>query len=240
MAPERDGDAREALRSTIVEAASRLLADRGAHAVTTRAVAELAGVQAPAIYRLFGDKSGLIDAVAEHVMQSYVADKTAWVTASGEGPVEELRVAWQGHVQFGLTNADLYALLNTPGRVSRSPATAAGIEVLRTRIRRIAAAGLLRVDVDRAVDMVHAAGAGAVLTLLGMPEAERDLGLADAMFDVVADGILAASRSADDATVPTAANTFMAVLPDLPGLTDAERALMAEWVTRALTRMRPA
>ncbi|WP_338419811.1 TetR family transcriptional regulator [Streptomyces klenkii] len=33
--------------------------------MTTRAVAAAAGVQAPAIYRLFGDKDGLLEAVAE-------------------------------------------------------------------------------------------------------------------------------------------------------------------------------
>jgi AcrR family transcriptional regulator len=36
----------------------------GRRAVTTRAVAAGAGVQAPTIYRLFGDKDGLLDALA--------------------------------------------------------------------------------------------------------------------------------------------------------------------------------
>jgi AcrR family transcriptional regulator len=43
--------------------------------VTTRAVAEAAGVQAPTIYRLFGDENGLLDAVAEHGFASYLEDK---------------------------------------------------------------------------------------------------------------------------------------------------------------------
>src|SRR5919112_1529784 len=183
-----DVAARQDVRSSIVDAASRLLRDEGAQAVTTRAVAQAAGVQAPTIYRLFGDKDGLIDAVAEHVMATYVAD---------------MRSAWQMHVEFGLANAQLYALLNTPDRASRSPATTAGLDVLRKRVRRIAAAGLLRVDEQRALDMIHAPGTGTILALLGRPAHERDLDLPEAMFDVLAAGILAARPATDDSSVGT-------------------------------------
>ena len=53
------------VRDRIVDAASALLASGGPSAVTTRAVAADAGVQAPTIYRQFGDKDGLLQAVAE-------------------------------------------------------------------------------------------------------------------------------------------------------------------------------
>ncbi|WP_328341958.1 helix-turn-helix domain-containing protein [Micromonospora sp. NBC_00421] len=43
----------------------RLVTWGGARAVTTRGVAERARVRAPTIYRLFGDKDGLVEAVAE-------------------------------------------------------------------------------------------------------------------------------------------------------------------------------
>jgi AcrR family transcriptional regulator len=230
---------RDDVRSSIVEAAARLLRDDGAQAVTTRAVAQAAGVQAPTIYRLFGDKDGLIEAVAEHVMATYVAQKSD-VAARAEGdPVADLRAAWRTHIGFGLANAELFALLNTPDRAARSPATAAGIDVLRARVRRIAAAGLLRVDEQRALDMIHAAGTGTVLALLGKPAQQRDLDLSEAMFDVVATGILAAEPATDDASVTTVAVTFLTVLAELPALTDAERAVMAEWVARSLAHLRP-
>lgn len=225
------------VRSSIVEAASRLLKAEGAQAVTTRAVAQEAGVQAPTIYRLFGDKDGLIDAVAEHVMALYVSGKVAAVRTDND-PVADFRDAWREHVEFGLANAELYALLNTPGRGSRSPATAAGIEVLRTRVRRIAGAGLLRVDEQRAVDMVHAAGTGTVLALLQSSPEERDPGLPDAMFDAVAAALLASAPVTPDPTVSTVTVLFLTVLPDLPGLTDAERTLMAEWAARSLAELR--
>ncbi|MCO8275865.1 TetR/AcrR family transcriptional regulator [Actinoplanes sp. TRM 88003] len=223
-------------RSKIVEAATRLLQEQGIRAVTTRAVSETAGVQAPTIYRQFGDKDGLLDAVAEHVMATYVAAKTR--TADTDDPVADLRAAWQAHIDFGLANPSLYALLSNPERAAHSPATTNGIKVLESRVRRLAAAGLLRVDEPRAVSMIHAAGSGAVLALLGQPSNARDPGLADAMFDAVTSAILTTTPPVRDPGPTTAAVTFGTVLPDLPALTDAERTLMAEWLTRSLTHLR--
>ncbi|HLR84941.1 MAG TPA: helix-turn-helix domain-containing protein, partial [Nocardioidaceae bacterium] len=56
MAPSSTVPAgRDQTRQRVIEAAIELLARDGRDAVTTRAVADAAGVQAPAIYRLFGD-----------------------------------------------------------------------------------------------------------------------------------------------------------------------------------------
>jgi AcrR family transcriptional regulator len=226
--------ARDDVRSVIVEAATRLLRDEGARAVTTRAVAQAAGVQAPTIYRLFGDKDGLIDAVAEHAMATYVAAKAA--VGTDADPVADLRSGWRMQVDFALVNPELYALLSAPGRGDDSPATAAGLEVLRARVRRLAAAGLLRVDEERALAMIRAAGTGTIHVLLDTPVADRYPGLSDAMFDAVAAGILATP----DPTPGTVAVTFATVVPDLPALTGAERALMTEWLTRSLEHLRGA
>ena len=59
-------------RERIVEAAAALLAQGGREAVSTRAVSAAAGVQAPTIYRIFGDKQGLLDAVASRGFAEYV------------------------------------------------------------------------------------------------------------------------------------------------------------------------
>ena len=187
---------RDDVRSSIVVAAAGLLRDEGAQAVTTRAVAQAAGVQAPTIYRLFGDKDGLIAAVAEHAMESYVADTAA--AAPAEDPVSDLRAAWRRHVEFGVANAELTVLLMTSGRGSPSPATSAGIEVLRTRVRRIAEAGLLRVTEQRAVEMIDAAGTGTVLALIGTAAGRRDPSLSEVMFDAVAGAILATAPATPD------------------------------------------
>ncbi|WCN78605.1 TetR/AcrR family transcriptional regulator [Micromonospora sp. LH3U1] len=238
MSATQDTASRDHVRLGIVAAASQLLREKGANAVTTRAVAQAAGVQAPTIYRLFGDKDGLIEAVAEHVMATYVSAKAVAVEAAEGDPVADLRSGWRVHVEFGLANPELYALMGTRGRGGPSPATAAGIEVLRTRVRRVAAAGLLRVDEQRAVMMIHAAGNGTVLALLATSAEQRDPGLSNAMLDAVLSGILVTAPVTPDTTVNAVAVTFATVVPDLPGLTATERALMTEWLNRSLTSPR--
>lgn len=234
MVDSQDSVSRQDPRSSILAAAARLLRERGAEAVTTRAVAQEAGAQAPTIYRLFGDKDGLIDAVAEELMASYVATKTQTALTEEADPVADLRSGWDAHVGFGLANPELYALL-AQLRKRPSPATNAGIEVLRSRVHRLAAAGRLKVAEQRALMMIHAAGNGAVLALLGLPEQQRDPGLSDAMFEAVSTAILTAAPAIPDTSAAAVAITFATMIPALPGLSDAERALMAEWLTRSTT-----
>ncbi len=217
-------------RAGIVVAAARLLREGGARAVTTRAVAQEAGVPPPTIFRIFGDKDGLLEAVAEHVMADYVADKATRAADENGDPVADLRAAWHTHIAFGLANPDVFLRLLQPG------STATGIDVLQARVARVAAAGLLKVSEARAVDMIHAAGSGAVLALLSRGE-RGDTGLADALLDATLGHILT-SVPAPPASDPIAiAVAFRAALPKFPTLSDAERALLTEWLTRAVAEL---
>ena len=230
-------DTRGDTRARIVDAAARLLREGGAAAVTTRGVADAAGVQAPAIYRLFGDKDGLLDAVAEHVLATYVSAKSATVDALVEGsdPVDDLRSGWNTQLEFGLANPVLATLLADPVRAQRSPAARAGMEVLARRVHRIARAGRLCVSEARAVALVHAAGTGAVLTLLATPPAERDLAVADDLFDAVLDRILLETPGpapTADRTAPVVA--LRALAPELAVLSPGERRLLVEWLDRVV------
>lgn len=227
---------RTGARDHIVRAAARVLADNGMSGLTTRAVAEAAGVQAPAIYRLFGDKDGLLDAVAEHVMATYVAAKAGAVSEAARSagdPVEDLRAGWRSHIEFGLVNPDLFVLLHAGGRRAPSPAVLAGLDVLRTRVGRLAGAGLLRVGEARALDMIHAAGTGTVLALLQQQPPGHDTALADAMFEAIASAVLSSRPLLQDPGPEAAAVTLAAHVPRLPRLSDAERALLAEWLDRS-------
>ena len=168
-------------RSAIIDAAARLLREQGAAALTTRAVAEAAGVQPPTLYRLFGDKDGLIDAVAEHVMATYVAAKSEPIDPD---PVTDLRAAWRMHDDYGLATHELYTLLNRRGpqlagdrrgdRGAPRPCPAAG-DGGRAQSERGARPGA---DPRRQ-------GSGTVLALLSTPPEQRDPGLADAMLEAV-------------------------------------------------------
>lgn len=65
------------VRARVLEAASKLIAEGGIAALTTRAVAAAASVQAPTLYRLFGEKRGLLNAVAEHGLAAFVTSKSS-------------------------------------------------------------------------------------------------------------------------------------------------------------------
>jgi AcrR family transcriptional regulator len=233
------------LRTRIVDGAAQLLRQHGPAAVTTRGVAEAAGVQPPAIYRLFGDKDGLLDAVAEHVMTRYVAEKAAHVesaTAEDVDPVEDLRAGWDRQIDFGVGNPTLFRLLSDPDRVRPSPAAQSGRRVLEARIRRVAAAGQLRVSEQRAVDVFQAAGIGVIHVLLSTPADRRDPGLADTVFQAVLREILTGAPAAVDVGPMAATVAFRAVVPELDALTPGERHLMGELLDRAvdaLTTRRP-
>ncbi|WP_420606533.1 TetR/AcrR family transcriptional regulator [Novosphingopyxis sp.] len=186
-------------RERILSAALALLTEGGRDALTTRAVAEAADVQAPIIYRLFGDKAGLLDAAAEYGLALYVADKSAHTLATD--PLTDLRESWDRHIAFGLANPALFAI--TSGELRQgpsSPAAAAGMETLRSRVSRIARSGLLKVSQERAVSLLHAIGTGAILTLLNTPEDERDLDLAiaarEAAIAAITNGEAATEKSA--------------------------------------------
>src|SRR6202012_1491465 len=99
--------------------------------------ADRAGVQPPAIYRLFGDKDGLLDAVAEHVMAQFAPAKTAAAqpaSADGVDPLEDLPAGWRSQVAFGVANPALFRLLSDPTRVAGSPGAQQGRRVLEARV----------------------------------------------------------------------------------------------------------
>lgn len=222
---------RDAVRLRLVEVAARLLAAEGPDAVTTRSVALAAGVQAPVIYRLFGDKEGLLDAVVAYGFASYLEQKPP--VFAEDDPVDGLRAGWELHVGFGVANPALFRLMHTTLRTAGGRAVAeAGAQVLRDRVRRVAAAGRLRVPADRAVDLIRAAGTGVVFTLIDQPADTRGDSLSELGWESVCRTILTDAPTAVlDGAVP-AAITLRAALPDLATLTPAERALLGDWLDR--------
>ncbi|WP_458094047.1 TetR/AcrR family transcriptional regulator [Roseomonas sp. WA12] len=216
-------------KARILAAATRLIAEGGSEAVTTRAVAEAASVQAPTIYRLFGDKQGLLDAVAEQAFARYVAGKSQRVPDSD--PVEELRQGWKAHISFGLENPSVFALMCMPRSDGLSPAAAAGLDVLHARIHRIALTGRLRVTEERAVALLHAVGTGTVLTLLGTLPAKQ-VGLSDAAFESVLAAILDQPVRTPEGGPAGMAAALRACLNDIASLSPGERHLMGELLHR--------
>ena len=205
--------------------------------MTTRGVAEGAGVQAPTIYRLFGDKDGLLEAVAEHVMTRHASAKAAVVeAASAENvdPLDDLRAGWQAQIDFSLANPALFRLLSDPDRVRHSPAAQLGRRVLESRVHRVAVTGRLRVSEHRAVGVIQAAGVGAVQTLLSTLPEERDAGLADSMYEAVLRQILTDAPDSRESGPIATTVAFRAVVPRLDMLSGGEQRLLTEWLDRVL------
>lgn len=229
----RDGvsGGREPTRRRVIEAAAGLLAREGREAVTTRAVAAAAGVQPPAIYRHFDDMDGLLDAVAEHGYARFLEAKQA--SSAPDDPVEDLRAGWDLAVEFGLANPALYAMMyGEPRRGTDSAAFRTGMEILLGRIRRLAAAGRLRVAEPLAAALVHATARGAVLTWLSLPEDGRDPALLTAMREAMVTAVTTESPAVQDPGPAGAARALRAVLPQQTALSEAEQHLLGEWLDR--------
>lgn len=224
-------NAAQSARERVLAVAAKLLAEGGREAVSTRAVSAAADIQAPTLYRLFGDKQGLLDAVAIEGINAYVESKAQAEACTD--PVEDLRRGWDHHVSFGLDNPALYSLVYGERRAaSVSPAALAGREFLAARIRRIAQAGRLRVDEERAAHLVHATGSGTTLTLIAMPEESRDMSISDLAREAVIAAIVTETPVTPAANLVGAAVALRARLGETPVLSPQERGLLREWLER--------
>jgi len=220
-------------RERIIEAAAKLLTEGGREAVSTRAVCAAAGVQAPTLYRIFGDKHGLLEAVASNGFETYLRNKAALEQSAD--PVEDLRRGWDLHLGFGLAHPAFYTLIyGEPRPGVESPAAKAAAVVLAGQVRRIAEAGRLQVSEERAAHLIHAAGSGMTLTLIALSEDQRD----PALSTLARESIIAAVTTDPPADpAPSAGPVSNAValrsfLPHTTALTPTESALLADWLDR--------
>jgi hypothetical protein len=123
------------------------------------------------------------------------------------------------------------------GHLSRAGRKA--VAELQRMITRVAAVGRLRMSVEQAAAVMHAAGVGVVSTMISAPPEARGLKTADVTRDVVFDAIttLPAAEPASATTGAGAAGPAMALraalgqekaLPLSPG----EKLLLLEWLNR--------
>ena len=217
-------------RERLVKAAADLLVEGGKEAVSTRAVASAAGVQAPTLYRLFGDKDGLLDAVAAFGFSDYLATKHAM--GASDNPVDDLRRGWELHIGFGLARPAFYLLMY--GEPRKRAARLEADAMLREIISRIASAGRLTVPVEQAAQFVHAAGMGVVLALIATPEEDRDLELITFSREQVIRAITTDVAPDEPTDIPSRAIALRVALEEDPPLmlSPAERVLLAEWLNR--------
>lgn len=228
-------------REKILEAATELLAGASAADVSTRAVCEKAGVGAPMLYRLFGDKAGLLAAVVDRGFERYLVSKRE--ARPSEDPVEDLKSGWDNHMRFALEHPSHYRLMYSPELTAPPAAAQEAHDLLHGILERCAAEGRLTVPPATATQMIMSANVGAALSMLTRPEQYTDTRFSQRLRDAVLDSV---TRPADsDANtpregnpVPVAAATLAARLrADLPPtLTAAESALLQQWLEKLSER----
>jgi AcrR family transcriptional regulator len=225
-------------RDDILTAAAELLVESSNGDVSTRAICERAGVQAPTLYRHFGDKDALLAAVVDEAFEQYLASKRLVVPT--EDPIERLRNGWDSHNAWGLAHPAFYRIIFS---TSRSGASAAGstaaaeaMGILRAHLDVCAEAGLLRIAPETAAQMIMAANVGVTLMQLTggalFPDPELSTRVRDALHDRVF--VPVEERPAARADAATAATTLAALLAadDAAPLNPRERALLLDWLAR--------
>ncbi|TGN09679.1 TetR/AcrR family transcriptional regulator [Leptospira ilyithenensis] len=225
----------DANRTRILAAAERLLKSIGRDAITIRAVADEAKVQLPTIYRLFGDKSGLLDAIAEHGFVRYMK-----IRPKSEGtlnPIEELRAGWDIHVRFGLENPELYGLMYGESYSGRfTPAAQIAYDGLKNLIIRLATSGCLKVSQEEATFSAFASASGVVLTMLSWPDFLHENSYYINIRESMISSITTESYSNGDEVISNALQTLGANLKDLNVLSQNEKNLLQEWLKRSYAK----
>ncbi len=176
----------------MITAAERQLVNSPDGDIATRAVCEAVGVTQPVLYRLFGDKRGLLDALADHGLQRYAALKAAQTQTAD--PVADLKSGWAEHMQFAAENPALYQLMFVPRPWSQSFARERIYDLLVATLTRCAAAGRLETEPRVAAQLILSANVGVALNQMAQPDLFNDSTLSQRMRDAVFGSLL---RNAD-------------------------------------------
>ena len=219
------------IRTRVLETASALLQVSNDHDISTRAVSEAVGVGAPVLYRLFGDKNGLLSAVVDHAFEGYLREKRA--QPPSPDPSDGLYAAWDAHVQFALANPIVYRVAYAPALDNVPAGVEKARQLLLERCDRCAQAGQLRTTPAQAAQAMMAACVGICLCLLSLPATFTDPDLSKRVRDAVLSGLLI-KRSAPKnptRTLKTVSLQLAALIRAAPTpLTNAEIRVLLQWL----------
>lgn len=105
----RRGQAKAARRAELLEAAARLMADRGFAGVTLEDIGREVGVSGPAMYRHFSSKTDLLDQMLVDISER-LRNGGAAVVERGDAPDMTLRALIDFHIEVLVTKPDLIAV----------------------------------------------------------------------------------------------------------------------------------
>jgi AcrR family transcriptional regulator len=223
-------------RDRLLLAAADLLDAAQGGEVSTRAICDAAGVQAPTLYHHFGSKQNLLDAVITHGFKAFLAR----AEAPGGDPLQNIRAGWDLHVRYGLENPNFYARIYGRAVPGEPCGVVADVEAMILQALQPAArARLLRIPPEQAARQILAASTGVILTLISAEPGDRDPSLSETTRDAILTSlIIRPTRRTTPAT--TTASTAIALRTALADdttspLTPAESALLDDWLTRLAT-----
>ncbi len=176
---------------------------------------------APALYRHFGDKDGLLAALVDYGLDQYLAAKRQ--ASPALDPVEDIRDGWNTHIGFALAHPMVYRLMFSPSLREMPAAAGEAFAILEGHLEACAAAGRLRVSPPVAAQMIMAANIGVALNLLSQPGRFADPDLSIRVRDAVHAAVLTPPppAAATPAATPTP-GTIGAVASHLGALLRAE------------------
>ncbi|MFB7030493.1 MULTISPECIES: TetR/AcrR family transcriptional regulator [unclassified Streptomyces] len=211
-------------RERILEATEELLATKDAPAISTRAICDRAKVGMPEIYRQFGDKQGLLTAVADLGFARFLAEKRR--NPLTDDPVADLRTAWDSHVAFALRNPHLYRLMFAPAGDAKPQAVKEAQAILLKAVERCRDAGRLRMPPELAGRSILSANVGVCVMALSFPDLFGDLDASRAVRDAVIDRVTGDER--EDTRIGTATVLARALLGTLTGTAPVTGAVLDE------------
>lgn len=221
------------VRAALIAAAERQLAASADGDIATRAVAEEAGVTQPVLYRLFGDKRGLLDAVADTGLERYARRKTE--LEATEDPVADLYAGWDDHMAFAADNPALYQLMFAPRPQSAATTYERILQLLEATLLRCAAAGALTTTPQLAAQLILPANIGVALGRIAQPRLFSDPALSHRARDAVFSAVLtdrAAPSGPDPVRAAARQLRSQLVLTGTDRLEPVETALLDRWLER--------
>lgn len=183
----------------------------------------------PEIYRQFGDKQGLLTAVADVGFQRFLANKRR--NPLTDDPVADLRTAWDSHVAFALGHPHLYRLMFTPTGDAKPQAIKEAQALLLSALERCRAAGRLRTAPELAGQAILSANVGVCLMALSFPELFGGLDISQAVRDAVIGKVTGDER--EDTRIGTATVLAQALVDTLTGTASVDTAAV-DRLARAL------
>ena len=138
----------DSVGSTLLKAASDLLATEGPAALTVRAIAAAAGVSTMNVYSRFGGKDGVVEQL--FIEGFHRLGEAMSSTPPSEDPIADIRACGLSYRRFAIDNPTLYAVMfdrvvpDFRPSVDAQLFAGATLDLLALRLERAMTAGALR------------------------------------------------------------------------------------------------